>query len=105
MSSIGDRAIQHHHQGHEASCEYALTSYMFIFGIIQIIASQIPNFHSTKWLSVTAAVTSFMYSLIGSGLGLAKTLGMELLIPVFKGMESLIPTLKAMQEMEKLKVA
>ncbi|KAL7593103.1 hypothetical protein Lser_V15G35528 [Lactuca serriola] len=78
-SAISIRAIEqsncYHEQGHEADCEYALTSYMLLFGIIQIIASQIPNFHTTKWLSVTAAIMSFTYSLIGSGLGLAHTIG------------------------------
>ena len=50
---------------------------MLFFGFIHIIASQIPNFHSTKWLSIIAAIMSFTYSLIGSGLGLAQTIGIK----------------------------
>ncbi|XP_076909355.1 putative amino acid permease 7 [Bidens hawaiensis] len=78
-SASSIRAIQksncYHDHGHEAACEYGIEFYMLLFGIINIVASQIPNFHSTKWLSVIAAAMSFTYSLIGSGLGLAQTLG------------------------------
>ncbi|GJV17728.1 probable amino acid permease 7 isoform X1 [Tanacetum coccineum] len=73
------RAIEqsncYHEQGHDAACEYSVEYYMLVFGIINIIASQIPNFHSTIWLSIMAAFMSFTYSLIGSGLGLAQTIG------------------------------
>ncbi|PWA88011.1 amino acid transporter, transmembrane domain-containing protein [Artemisia annua] len=65
----------YHGQGHESACSYSVESYMLLFGFIHIIASQIPNFHSTKWLSIIAAIMSFTYSLIGSGLGLAQTIG------------------------------
>nr|GEW40604.1 probable amino acid permease 7 isoform X1 [Tanacetum cinerariifolium] len=65
----------YHEQGHEAACSYRVESYTLLFGFIHIIASQIPNFHSTKWLSIIAAIMSFTYSLIGSGLGLAQTIG------------------------------
>ncbi|XP_024967287.1 probable amino acid permease 7 isoform X2 [Cynara cardunculus var. scolymus] len=78
-SAISIRAIEqsncYHENGHEADCEYGIKTYMILFGIVQIIASQIPNFHCTKWLSVIAAVMSFAYSFIGSGLGLAQTIG------------------------------
>ncbi|KAI3769101.1 hypothetical protein L6452_00198 [Arctium lappa] len=77
-SAISIRAIErsncYHEHGHEAACEYELKTYMILFGIVQIVASQIPNFRSTKWLSVVAAVMSFVYSLVGSGLGLAQTI-------------------------------
>ncbi|KAI3810163.1 hypothetical protein L1987_19773 [Smallanthus sonchifolius] len=73
------RAIEqsncYHEQGHEAACEYGIEFYMLLFGIIHIVASQIPNFRSTKWLSVIAAIMSFAYSFIGSGLGLAQAIG------------------------------
>ncbi|KAF5781334.1 putative amino acid transporter, transmembrane domain-containing protein [Helianthus annuus] len=65
----------YHEHGHEAACEYGIEFYMLLFGIIHVIASQIPNFRSTKWLSVIAAVMSFAYSFIGSGLGLAQAIG------------------------------
>ena len=85
---VGDRAIEqsncYHEHGREAACEYGLKTYMILFGILQIIASQIPNFRSTKWLSVVAASMSFAYSVIGSGLGLAQTIGIDDWVPNFE---------------------
>ncbi|KAJ9562881.1 hypothetical protein OSB04_008041 [Centaurea solstitialis] len=87
-SAISIRAIEqsncYHEHGREADCEYGLKTYIILFGIIQIIASQIPNFRSTKWLSVVAASMSFAYSLIGSGLGLAQTIGIDDWVPIFE---------------------
>ncbi|KAK9057161.1 hypothetical protein SSX86_024528 [Deinandra increscens subsp. villosa] len=78
-SASSIRAIKqsncYHEQGHEAVCEYGIEFYMLLFGVIHILASQIPNFRSTKWLSVIAAVMSFAYSLIGAGLGLVQAIG------------------------------
>ncbi|KAL8135508.1 hypothetical protein AgCh_010232 [Apium graveolens] len=78
-SGTSMRAIQqsncYHREGHKASCEYEDTSYMLLFGIVQIIVSQIPDFSNTKWLSIVAAVMSFTYAGIGSVLGLAKVIG------------------------------
>ncbi|CAK9137926.1 unnamed protein product [Ilex paraguariensis] len=48
---------------------------MVIFGIIQIILSQIPNFNKLSVLSLVAAVMSFTYSSIGIGLTIAKLAG------------------------------
>jgi len=48
---------------------------MIGFGIIQIVFSQIPDFHKTWWLSIVAAVMSFAYSIIGLSLGIAKVAG------------------------------
>lgn len=48
---------------------------MLIFGAIQVIVSQIPDFRNTEWLSITAAIMSFTYASIGSALGLAKVIG------------------------------
>ncbi|KAL2466998.1 putative amino acid permease 7 [Abeliophyllum distichum] len=77
-SSISMRAIQrsncYHNEGHKASCKYGVTYYMLIFGIIQALVSQIPDFRNTEWLSVIAAIMSFTYSIIGSALGLAKVI-------------------------------
>ncbi|KAL0443217.1 UNVERIFIED_CONTAM: putative amino acid permease 7 [Sesamum latifolium] len=77
-SSISMRAIQrsncYHSEGHTAACKYGTTYYMLIFGIIQVIVSQIPDFRNTEWLSVIAAIMSFTYSIIGSALGLAKAI-------------------------------
>ncbi|XP_027061696.1 probable amino acid permease 7 isoform X2 [Coffea eugenioides] len=75
-AAISIRAILksncYHNQGHEASCDYKTSTYMLLFGVIQILVSQIPEFRNMKWLSAVAAIMSFTYSLIGSGLGLAK---------------------------------
>ncbi|KAL2483752.1 putative amino acid permease 7 [Forsythia ovata] len=77
-SSISMRAIQRsncfHNEGHKAACKYGVTYYMIIFGIIQALVSQIPDFRNTEWLSVIAAIMSFTYSIIGSALGLAKVI-------------------------------
>ncbi|WMV57129.1 hypothetical protein MTR67_050514 [Solanum verrucosum] len=64
-----------HKEGHEASCTVSNYPYMVIFAIIQIILSQIQNFHKLSWLSILAAVMSFAYSLIGLGLSIAKVAG------------------------------
>ncbi|KAB1215012.1 putative amino acid permease 7 [Morella rubra] len=78
-SAISMRAIQksncYHKEGHEASCDFGDTSYMLLFGAVQIFLSQIPDFHNIQWLSILAAVMSFTYSSIGTGLGLAKVIG------------------------------
>lgn len=56
---------------------------MLLFGLIQIIMSQIPDFHNMKWLSVVAAIMSFSYSFIGFALGFAKVIGTSLNSPPF----------------------
>ena len=48
---------------------------MLLFGALQIVVSQIPDFHNMAWLSVVAAIMSFTYSCIGLGLGFAKVIG------------------------------
>ncbi|PIA44426.1 hypothetical protein AQUCO_01700194v1 [Aquilegia coerulea] len=63
-----------HKEGHKVPCEYGNTFYMLIFGAVQILLSQIPNFHDMEWLSIVAAIMSFLYSSIGFGLGLTKVL-------------------------------
>ncbi|KAL5735571.1 hypothetical protein ACOSQ2_030359 [Xanthoceras sorbifolium] len=72
------RAIQrsncYHREGHEAPCEYGDTVYMLFVGAVQIVMSQIPDFHNMVWLSVIAAIMSFSYSFIGLGLGIAKVI-------------------------------
>ncbi|KAL5735574.1 hypothetical protein ACOSQ2_030362 [Xanthoceras sorbifolium] len=72
------RAIQrsncYHREGHEAPCAYGDTVYMLFFGAVQIVMSQIPDFHNMVWLSVIAAIMSFTYSFIGFGLGIAKVI-------------------------------
>lgn len=48
---------------------------MVLFGVIQIVMSQIPDFHNMEWLSIVAAIMSFSYASIGLGLGFAKVVG------------------------------
>ncbi|CAL5417968.1 unnamed protein product [Camellia sinensis] len=61
-----------HKYGHHVKCSTSNYPFMIIFAIIQIILSQIPNFHKLSWLSILAAVMSFAYSSIGVGLSIAK---------------------------------
>lgn len=64
-----------HDKGHDAHCKPSNYPYMILFAVIQIVLSQIPNFHKLSWLSIVAAVMSFAYSLIGLGLSIAKVAG------------------------------
>ncbi|KAJ3679707.1 hypothetical protein LUZ60_017718 [Juncus effusus] len=77
-SVISLRAIEksdcYHKEGHDAPCEYGDNFFMLIFGAIQIIISQIPDFHNMAWLSVFAAIMSFSYSFIGLGLGITNVI-------------------------------
>ncbi|XP_059289492.1 amino acid permease 6-like [Lycium ferocissimum] len=78
-ASISMVAVQRsncfHKNGHEASCSIESYPYMIIFAVIQIILSQMPNFHKLSWLSILAAVMSFAYASIGLGLSIAKVAG------------------------------
>ncbi|XP_009609434.1 amino acid permease 3-like [Nicotiana tomentosiformis] len=75
-SSISMIAIKRsncfHKHGDQAPCQVSSTPYMIMFGIVEIIFSQIPDFDQIWWLSIVAAVMSFTYSTIGLGLGVAK---------------------------------
>ncbi|GFP99419.1 amino acid permease 6 [Phtheirospermum japonicum] len=64
-----------HKNGHEAGCHTSNNPYILTFGLIQIVLSQIPNFHKLSVLSLVAAVMSFAYSSIGLGLAIAKIAG------------------------------
>jgi hypothetical protein len=80
----GRRAIKRsncfHSKGHGADCEASNTTNMIIFAGIQILLSQLPNFHKLWWLSIVAAVMSLAYSSIGLGLSIAKIAGKFLLL-------------------------
>ncbi|KAM0922503.1 hypothetical protein ACQ4PT_006024 [Festuca glaucescens] len=82
-SATSMRAIQkancYHTKGHGApACSAAGGGsdvyYMVLFGLAQVVLSQIPDFHNMAWLSIFAAVMSFSYSFIGFGLGAAKVI-------------------------------
>ncbi|KAE8729620.1 Amino acid permease 6 [Hibiscus syriacus] len=64
-----------HEEGHAAGCHVKNNMFIIIFGVTEIILSQIPNFNELSWLSVVAAVMSFAYSCIGLGLSIAKVAG------------------------------
>ncbi|KAJ7543914.1 hypothetical protein O6H91_09G058200 [Diphasiastrum complanatum] len=61
-----------HSQGDHSTCHVSNNPYMVAFGAIQIIFSQIPDFHRIWWLSIIAAAMSLSYSSIGLGLGIGK---------------------------------
>lgn len=65
----------YHREGHASPCSYGPTLFMLLFGAVQILCSQIPDFHNMELLSVLAAIMSFCYSFIGFSLGLAKVIG------------------------------
>ncbi|CAL0323088.1 unnamed protein product [Lupinus luteus] len=67
-----EKAICIHKRGHEEGhCEFSYNPFMIGFGILQVFLSQIPNFHELTWLSTIAAITSFGYAFIASGLSLS----------------------------------
>ncbi|XP_010270272.1 PREDICTED: amino acid permease 3 [Nelumbo nucifera] len=61
-----------HESGGDNPCHISSNPYMIIFGVTEILFSQIPDFDQIWWLSIVAAVMSFTYSSIGLGLGIAK---------------------------------
>ncbi|KAL5075153.1 hypothetical protein RYX36_014137 [Vicia faba] len=54
-----------HKSGGKDPCRISTNPYMIGFGILEIFVSQIPEFHDTWWLSLIAAIMSFVYSIIG----------------------------------------
>lgn len=61
-----------HATGGKGPCIESSNMYMILFGVTEIIFSQIPDFDQISWLSMVAAVMSFTYSTIGLGLGISK---------------------------------
>lgn len=64
-----------HESGDKNPCHMSSTPYMLLFGVTEIVFSQIPDFDQIWWLSIVAAVMSFTYSSIGLALGIAKVAG------------------------------
>ncbi|KAL2512055.1 Amino acid permease 6 [Abeliophyllum distichum] len=64
-----------HKLGQHVGCHESNNQFIIIFGIIQVLLSQIPNFHKLSVLSLVAAVMSFAYSSIGFALSIAKVAG------------------------------
>uniref|UniRef100_A0A0D6R375 Amino acid transporter transmembrane domain-containing protein n=1 Tax=Araucaria cunninghamii TaxID=56994 RepID=A0A0D6R375_ARACU len=77
-TSISMKAIRksncYHKYGHHFPCNYSEYPFMILFGVIQIVLSQIPDFDQLWWLSIVAAIMSFSYSTIGLGLGIGKVI-------------------------------
>ncbi|KAL8510671.1 hypothetical protein ACS0TY_017477 [Phlomoides rotata] len=77
-SAISMRAILksncYHKEGHDAPCEYGDSLFMLLFGAVQVVFSQIPNFHNMELLSIIAAAMSFAYTFIGLFLGVTKVI-------------------------------
>ncbi|KAJ0680907.1 putative amino acid transporter, transmembrane domain-containing protein [Helianthus annuus] len=69
------KSICFHQHGHQADCHVSNNPLMIIFAIIEIILSQVPNFHELSPLSVIAAIMSFMYSTTGIVLSIARIAG------------------------------
>ncbi|ONK73246.1 uncharacterized protein A4U43_C04F28910 [Asparagus officinalis] len=73
-ASISMLAIQRsncfHENGDDSPCRMSSNPYMIMFGIVEILFSQIPDFDQIWWLSIVAAVMSFTYSFIGLVLGI-----------------------------------
>ncbi|KAK1310351.1 Amino acid permease 2 [Acorus calamus] len=76
-ASISMMAIKksncYHKTGGKGPCKMSSNPYMIIFGVVEIMFSQIPDFDQIWWLSIVAAVMSFTYSSIGLALGVAQT--------------------------------
>ncbi|KAA8547037.1 hypothetical protein F0562_003466 [Nyssa sinensis] len=77
-ASISMMAIKRSNCFHENDrknpCHMSSNPYMIMFGITEILFSQIPDFDQIWWLSIVAAVMSFTYSSIGLVLGITKVI-------------------------------
>nr|GMD90338.1 Amino acid transporter, transmembrane [Ipomoea batatas] len=60
----------YHKNGHDANCRQKNMSFTILYGMAQILLSQIPNFHELAFLSIFAALMSFTYSSIALGLSI-----------------------------------
>nr|ACG29199.1 AAP6 [Zea mays] len=62
-----------HRDGYGAAgCNPSGSTYMVVFGLFQLLLSQLPSLHNIAWLSVVAVATSLGYSFISLGLCSAK---------------------------------
>lgn len=58
--------------GSKEVCHTSENWFIVIYGIVQIVLSQIPNFNKLAYLSLIAAAMSFAYSFIGAALSMTK---------------------------------
>ncbi|KAJ0522245.1 putative amino acid transporter, transmembrane domain-containing protein [Helianthus annuus] len=61
--------------GHDKGCHTLNSPFLLIVACIELVLSQLPNFHKLSFLSIIAAIMSFVYSTIGMGLSIAKIAG------------------------------
>ncbi|PVH36456.1 hypothetical protein PAHAL_6G076800 [Panicum hallii] len=66
------RAGCFHYRGHDDPCHASTSPYIAIFGVMQVVFSQIPDLDKVWWLSIVAAIMSLSYSTIGVSLGAAE---------------------------------
>ncbi|XP_057802597.1 amino acid permease 6-like [Salvia miltiorrhiza] len=66
------KAICFHKYGHNHDCTLSNNPFILLFGLIQLLLCQVPNFHKLAFLSYIAALMSFGYASIGLGLSVAK---------------------------------
>ncbi|XP_047938203.1 amino acid permease 6-like isoform X1 [Salvia hispanica] len=66
------KSLCFHKHGHNHDCTLSNNPFIVLFGLIQILISQVPNFHELAFLSFIAAIMSFSYASIGLGLSIAK---------------------------------
>ncbi|KAL0828585.1 hypothetical protein Bca101_052263 [Brassica carinata] len=59
-----------HESGGKNPCHMSSNPYMIMFGVTEILLSQIKDFDQIWWLSIVAAIMSFTYSAIGLALGI-----------------------------------
>ena len=69
------RSNCYHRNGHKFPCHAPDLTNIILYGALQVILCQIPNFHKLWGLSILAAIMSFTYATLGFGLGLAKVIG------------------------------
>lgn len=69
------RAGCFHWRGHKDPCHASTSPYIAIYGVMQIVFSQIPDLDKVWWLSTVASIMSFSYSTIGISLGIAQIIG------------------------------
>ncbi|CAI9115452.1 OLC1v1016356C2 [Oldenlandia corymbosa var. corymbosa] len=73
ISMVAIKKANCFHSSHQKDpCKVSSNPYMIMFGVAEILFSQIPDFDQIWWLSIVAAVMSFTYSTIGLGLGVGK---------------------------------
>nr|GMC89610.1 amino acid permease 6-like [Ipomoea batatas] len=76
--SIGaiERTNCYHKYGHDwPNCSPSTRNYIIEFGAVQMILSQVSNFHKLSFISMVAAIMSFTYSIIGIALSAVRIAG------------------------------